>query len=98
MYAPALLGLLFKGRILGMAAKGLGSCLLGGSMLWWVAAHAGPPRNEVIVHVTEPDVEVAVGDHVFRLQEWTEGPIACELPPGPHTLRMRRGHRVLYEE
>lgn len=98
MEAPAQIDPIPKARTVTAVARGLAACLLGVGVLWWVAAHAGPSRGEVIVHVTEPDVEVVVGGHVFRFDEWPERPVACELPVGSHTLRMWRGRRLLYEE
>jgi hypothetical protein len=72
--------------------------LLGGGMLWWVVAHAGPERGTVLVHVTEERVTVLIDEQPFQIDERTHDPIECTLPPGPHRLRMVRKDRVLYEE
>lgn len=85
-------------RALRMALKGLGGAILAGSTLGWIAEHSGPARVEVVVHVTEPDVEVGVGGRTFRIKGRAEAPLVCELSPGRHELLVTRGGRVLYRE
>jgi hypothetical protein len=76
----------------------LAGSLLGLGILGWAAVHSGPTRGEVVVHVTEPDVEVEVGGRTFRIEDRRHAPIVCELTPGWHDLVMRRRGRVLHEE
>jgi hypothetical protein len=52
----------------------------------------------VVVHVTEPDVEVSIGGRMYRIEERRYDPIVCKLPPGRHELIMTRRGRVLYRE
>ena len=42
--------------------------LLGVAILAWIAARTGPAHGEVVVHVTEPDVEVSIGGRTFRIE------------------------------
>ena len=58
----------------------------------------GPAEGTVLVHVTEPDVEVTVGVLTFLIEERTYAPLECQLRPGRYPLRMTRGDRVLHEE
>jgi hypothetical protein len=78
--------------------KYLAGCLLGLTILAWVAAHSGPAHGEVVVHVTEPDVEVSIGGRPYRIGERRYDPIVCKLTPGRHALVMTRHGRVLYPE
>jgi hypothetical protein len=78
--------------------KGMGALLLGGITLWWVVEQVGPTHGTVLVHVTEPDVEVTVGGQTFSIEKRRYAPIECLLRPGRYLLRMKRGDRVLYEE
>jgi hypothetical protein len=88
-------GSLFPG---GRVLRYLGSALLTGVSLWWIASHSGPERGTVVIHVTEPDVTVSVDDQVFRVGADHYTPITCELPPGEHQLRMTRGRTLLYAQ
>jgi hypothetical protein len=72
--------------------------VLGLAILVWVAVHSGPRQGEVVVHVTEPDVEVTIAGHRFLVEGRRYDPIVCELPPGQYDLVMRRHGRVLYQE
>jgi hypothetical protein len=78
--------------------KPLGALLLGGVILWQVAAHVTPPHGRALVHVSTTPVEVAVDDHVYRVPTLYVSPVVCELKPGRHTVRMLRDGRVLYRE
>jgi hypothetical protein len=72
--------------------------LLGVATTWWVVEHVGGPTGTAVVHVCEPGVDLAVGDRTYRVEQRTDAPLVCELPPGRHELRMSRGDRVLYRE
>lgn len=86
---------LSRGRVL----DGLVGILLGGAILGWVACHAGPPTGTAVVHVTEPNVEVAVGGHEFEIGATrSHAPLVCELPAGEHRLTMTRDGEVLHSE
>jgi hypothetical protein len=50
------------------------------------------------VHVTESNVDVMIDGESYRVESGYTPPIVCDLSPGPHTLRMSRQGRVLYEE
>jgi hypothetical protein len=80
------------------ALQHLAGCLLGLAILAWVAAHSGPAHGEVVVHVTEPDVEVSISGRPYRIGERRYDPIVCKLPPGRHELVMTRHGSVLYRE
>lgn len=76
----------------------VGGLLIGGAALWWVAGHAGHQTATVVVHVAEPDVEVALGGRTFRINRQDGEPLVLELPAGPHRLTMSRGGDLLYDE
>jgi hypothetical protein len=78
--------------------KGMGALLLGGATLWWIVEQVGPTQGTVLVHVTEPDVEVSVGGQDFSIEERRYDPIDCRLHAGRYLLRMKRGDLILYEE
>jgi hypothetical protein len=77
--------------------KGIGALLLGGATLSWVVDQVSEIESCLAVHVTEPEVEVIVGDQSF-FNDRPFGVIECRLRSGRHLLRMRRGDRILYEE
>src|SRR4051794_29432728 len=87
-----------KALILAKSIQWAAAGLLGVAASWWVVEHVGDPKGTAVVHVTEPGVEVAVGDRTFRVEGRTYAPLVCELPAGRHVLRMSRGARVLYRE
>jgi hypothetical protein len=78
--------------------KQMAAGLLGVAILGWVAAHSGPSHGRVIVHVTEPDVEVSFGDRTIRIEDRRYDPIVSRLLPGRYDLVMKRHGRVLHEE
>jgi hypothetical protein len=65
--------------------------LLGVAVTWWVVEHAGDNTATAVVHLTEPGVDVVVGDQTFRAEECPRSPLVCELPAGRHELRVSRG-------
>jgi hypothetical protein len=69
--------------------------LLGVAVTWWVVEHAGDNTGMAVVHMTEPGVDVVVGDQTFRAEECPRSPLVCELPAGRHELRVSRGDRLL---
>ena len=78
--------------------KGVGAVCLGGVILWQVAEHAGSARGTAIVHVSEAHVVVSLDDRDYPVNSLWEVPLICELRPGRHVLRMKRGERVVYQE
>jgi hypothetical protein len=78
--------------------RGLGSCVLAGVALTWVASHAGSREGVALVHVTEPDVVVIVGDSVYEIAGCRYTPLRCTLPAGRHELRMYRDGELLHSE
>jgi hypothetical protein len=71
---------------------------LGGTILWQVGAHSGPPNGTAYVHVTTPQVDVTVDDEAYHVETLEDSPLVCELRPGKHRLRMTRKGQTLYEE
>jgi hypothetical protein len=78
--------------------KTIAVLLLGGTVLWQVGAHSGPPNGTAYVHVTAPQVDVTVDNETYHIETLAASPIVCELRPGKHGLRMTRNGRTLYEE
>jgi hypothetical protein len=75
--------------------KHLAGGLLGLSILTLAAVHSGPTHGEVVVHVTEPDVDVSLGGRTFHIEERRFDPIVCQLLPGWHELVLKRRGLVL---
>jgi hypothetical protein len=98
MFVPNLFDASFKHCVLEKLFEGVVACLLGGAVLWWVVGQSGPEKSTVLVHVTEPDVEVSVGGQTFLIEDREYAPIECQLRAGRHSLCMKRGDRVLYSE
>ena len=97
MFLQSLLGAFFKLCIVSRLIKSIGALVLGVATLSWVVDQVGELESCVVVHVTEPDVEVTVGDQSF-FNDRPFGVIECRLRPGRHLLRMIQGDRILYEE
>jgi hypothetical protein len=75
--------------------------------LGWIIERNGDQRKAaarddeidmVVVHVTEPDVEVVVGTRTYRIEGMASAPIRCELPDGSHDLIVTRDGRLLYKQ
>jgi hypothetical protein len=98
MFVPNLIAAFSKFYLAGRLIRGMGALLLGGVTLWWIVEQVGPIDGTVLVHVTEPDVEVTVGSLAFSIEERRYAPIECRLRAGRYLLRMKRGDRILYEE
>jgi hypothetical protein len=98
MFVPNLITAFSKLYLGSRLIKGLGALLLGGITLSWILEQVGPTPGTVLVHVTEPDVEVTVGGQTFSIEERRYAPIECRLWPGRYLLRMKRGDRILSEE
>jgi hypothetical protein len=98
MLVPNLIGAFSKFYLAGKLIKGMGALILGGLTLWWVVERVGPAEGTVLVHVTEPDVEVTLGGLNFSIEERRYAPLECRLRAGRHLLRVKRGDRMLYEE
>ncbi|HEV3165090.1 MAG TPA: hypothetical protein VGZ22_13780 [Isosphaeraceae bacterium] len=84
--------------LLGKLARTSAAGLLGAAVLGWVADHTQPDEGTAFVHVTEPDVQVSIGDRTYTVAGTQLAPIECGLPPGRHTLVMSRLGEVLYRE
>jgi hypothetical protein len=78
--------------------KTIAVVVLGGTILWQVGAHSGPPNGVAYVHVTTPQVELTVDDETYRVETLANSPIVCQLRPGKHGLRMTRSGQTLYDE
>lgn len=82
--------------ILRRLAQHAGGGLLGLGALIWIA-QAGP-FGEVVIYVTEEDVEIEVGGQKVRIKSRRHDPLIFDLAPGRHELVVSRGGRVLYRE
>jgi hypothetical protein len=71
--------------------------VMGLTTLVWIADRAGSSA-EVVIHVTEFDVEIRVGGRTFLIDDRSYEPIVLQLHPGPYELVMTRSGRVLYRE
>jgi hypothetical protein len=98
MFVQSLLGALSKTSLAFRLIKGVGALILGGATLWWIAEQVGPIHGTVLVHVTEPDVEVTIAGQTVRIGERRYAPIECLVRPGRYLLQMKRGDRILYKE
>jgi hypothetical protein len=94
MYVQTLPFFRFFGKLAGIS----GACLFGAAVLSWVSMNAGPNLGTALIHVTEPDVVVCVGDRTFVITDRRNAPIECDLPAGRHTLSMKRFGETLYQE
>ena len=98
MFPQSLIGLFVKFSITSRIVQWVAGGLMGLAVLGWVVEHSGPTGSEVVVHVVEPDVQVALGDQTFQIEGRRYDPIVCDLVAGWHHLIMRHGDRVLFEE
>jgi hypothetical protein len=89
--------MLIRGLLI-IAARRVGSCAIGGAVLWQVVLHAGPRDCEVVVHVSEVGATVKIDGWVYPVDPNPGMPIVCDLRPGNHTLTMSRDDRLLYRE
>lgn len=71
--------------------------VMGLTMIAFIASRAGSSA-EVVLHVTEANVEVSVGSHTLRIDDRSYEPIIFHLAPGPYELVMTRADHVLYRE
>ncbi len=72
--------------------------ILGAAVLWQVAAHAGPSRGRVIVHVSISPADLIVDQNVYHVDRLEQTPVICELRPGRHTARLIQDDRAIYLE
>jgi hypothetical protein len=98
MFVQSLIGAFSRSYLVGRLIRGMAALLVGGTTLWWIVEQVGPIEGTVLVHVTEPDVEVTVGGQTFSIEERRYAPIECRLRSGRYLLRMKRGDRILYED
>jgi hypothetical protein len=98
MFVQSLIGAFSRTYLAGRLIRGVGALLFGGTTLWWIVEQVGPIDGTVLVHVTEPDVEVTVGGQDFSIEGRRYAPLECRLRAGRYLLRMKRCDRILYEE
>jgi WD40 repeat protein len=70
-------------------------CLLGVPIWLMLVSLSGDRPGSILIHLSEPNVRVCIGDQEFDAESTTIGPI--ELSPGEHRVRVIRGHETLYE-
>jgi hypothetical protein len=71
---------------------------LGGVILWQVVERCGSHSGQVIIHVAMPPACVVVDGADYDVADLWESPVACDLRPGRHQVRMLRNGRVVYRE
>ena len=98
MFVPSLIGAFSKSYLAGRLIQGVAALLLGGTTLWWIVEQVGPMQGTVLVHVTEPDVEVTIAGQTVSIEERRYAPIECRVHAGRYLLQVTRGDRILYEE
>jgi hypothetical protein len=98
MFVQSLIGAFSRSYLARRMIRAAAALMLGGTTIWWIDEQVGPVHGTVLVHVTEPDVEVTVGGQTFSIEERRYAPIECRLHAGRYPLRMKRGDRILYEE
>ena len=98
MFVQGLIGAFSKSYLAGRLIQGVAALLLGGTTLGWIVEQVGPTQGTVLVHVTEPVVEVTIAGQTVSIEERRYAPIECRLHAGRYLLRMTRGDRMLYEE
>ena len=64
------------------ALKGIGSLILGGTILGLVAQHCGLREGVAYIHVSPPGADVTVDDAKYQVETLWETPIVCVLSPG----------------
>jgi hypothetical protein len=89
---------MINASILTGLARVLGASCLMGAVCWKTADSTAPLQSEVVVHVTEDGVEVAIDEVTYLLADRYAGPIVCQLQPGRHLLTMAKEGRLLYRE
>jgi hypothetical protein len=84
-----------------MLAIKLGRLILSGTLgfvvLSWVANKVTYSGANVVVHITEPDVEVRIDYEVYRIVGRSHQPIDCDLAAGDHRMVMSRGLNILLD-
>ena len=78
--------------------KTMATLALAAVVFAWVVQNSGSPYGNVVVHVTEANVEITLDDFRILIRERRSTPITLQLPPGQHCLRMIRDQQTLYEE
>ncbi|MFO0892853.1 MAG: hypothetical protein U0790_27400 [Isosphaeraceae bacterium] len=76
----------------------VGILLAGTFVLFWVANRSGPDESELVVHVSEPDVELSIGEETYTIKGRALQPIVRILPPGSYSVVVRRGPRELFRQ
>ncbi|WP_169974463.1 hypothetical protein [Tautonia rosea] len=71
--------------------------VLGLTMLAWIASRAGS-AGEVIIHVTESNVQIDVAGYTFDIDDQLYDPIVLDLSSGSYELVLNRDDQVLYRE
>jgi hypothetical protein len=84
-----------------MLAMKLGRLVLSGTigvaMLSWIANEVTRSGATVIVHVTEPDVDLRIDHDVYKIVGRSYKPIETELSAGDHRMVMSRGLNILLD-
>ena len=80
------------------ASRRIGAMFLGGALLWQAAENVCQGEGEVVVHVAEIGAVVSIDGRDCPFDLAPGEPICRTLRPGRHTLAMRRGDRVVFEE
>src|SRR3954451_8776755 len=70
-------------------------CLMGVPIWMVLVGLSGDRPGSILIHLSEPNVRVCVGDQEFDAESTTVGPV--EMSPGEHQVRVIRGHETLYE-
>ena len=98
MFVQSLIGAFSRSYLASRLIQGVAALWLGGTTLWWVVEQVGPAQGTVLVHVTEPDVEVTIAGQTVSIEERRYAPIECRVHAGRYLLQTKRGDRILYEE
>ncbi len=83
------------GLIVSQWVLNIGTCA---GVLWFVALRAHPGPGHVVLHLTEPDIEVTLGPIQFESQAPLLSPLSVTLNPGHYALVVRRGESILMQE
>ena len=76
--------------------KSLAAVILMGVPVWFVLVGLSRDRpSSILIHLSEPNVRVCVGDQEFEADSTTVGPV--DVSPGEHRVRVMRGQETLYE-
>jgi hypothetical protein len=89
--------MLVKSMIAIKLARLILSGTIGFAVLAWVVNEVTESRATVVVHVTEPDVEVRIDREIYQVVGRSYQPIECKLAAGDHRMVMSREANVLLD-